>query len=379
MLPPMEDPNLLVGVHTGDDAAVYRLGDDVAIVQSVDFFPPVVDDPYQFGTIAAANAFSDLYAMGARPILALNLVCFPIDLDKAILGEILRGGHDKTHEAGAVIGGLIFGFGMTLCGGCGTKTLVRFGAGNLKSVVVALFLGIFAYMTLRGLLGLARIQLESRTMVDLEARGMASQAIPDALAALGLPAQAALLLTIAVIAGGMLWFCFKCPAFRDSRRDIAAGLIIGALIPAAWYVTGVIGYDDFDPVPLASLTFVSPVGESLQYLMTFTGATVNFGISVVGGVILGSFVAAKTAGEFRLEAFSDKHDMARHMVGGALMGTGGIMALGCTIGQGISGMSTLAMGSLIALLSIIGGAVLGFRYLEEGSLAAIFSARSSDS
>ena len=105
MLPPMEDPNLLVGFHTGDDAAVYRLGDDVAIVQSVDFFPPIVDDPYQFGTIAAANAFSDLYAMGAKPLLALNLVCFPIDLDKAILGEILRGGHDKTHEAGAVIGG----------------------------------------------------------------------------------------------------------------------------------------------------------------------------------------------------------------------------------------------------------------------------------
>jgi selenide,water dikinase len=101
----MEDPNLLVGVHTGDDAAVYRLGDDIAIVQSVDFFPPIVDDPYQFGTIAAANAFSDLYAMGARPLLALNLVCFPIDLDKTILGEILRGGHDKTHEAGAVIGG----------------------------------------------------------------------------------------------------------------------------------------------------------------------------------------------------------------------------------------------------------------------------------
>jgi uncharacterized membrane protein YedE/YeeE len=281
--------------------------------------------------------------------------------------------------AGAIIGGLIFGFGMTLCGGCGTKTLVRFGAGNLKSVVVALFLGIFAYMTLRGLLGLARVQLESLTMIDLEARGMATQAIPDALTALGLPAQAALPLTIAVIAGGMLWFCFKCPAFRESRRDIAAGLIVGALIPAAWYVTGVIGYDDFDPVPLASLTFVSPVGESLQYLMTFTGATINFGISVVGGVILGSFIAAMTVGEFRLEAFSDKDDMARHMVGGALMGTGGIMALGCTIGQGISGMSTLALGSLIALLSIIGGAVLGFRYLEEGSLAAIFSARSSDS
>ena len=125
---------------------------------------------------------------------------------------------------------------------------------------------------------------------------------------------------------------------------------------------------------MVSLTFVSPVGESLQYLMTFTGSTINFGIAVVGGVIFGAFVAAKLAGKFHLEGFTDKSDMARHMVGGALMGTGGILALGCTVGQGITGMSTLAVGSLIALLSIIVGAVLGFRYLEEGSLRAIFFA-----
>jgi uncharacterized membrane protein YedE/YeeE len=280
--------------------------------------------------------------------------------------------------AGAIIGGLIFGFGMTMSGGCGTKTLVRLGAGSLKSLVVALLLGIFAYMTLRGLIGLARVELEGFTIIDLAARGMATQGIPDLLAAAGLPEQAARMTTIIVIAGGLLWFCFKSASFRESRRDIVAGLIIGALIPAAWFATGVIGYDDFEPTPLTSLTFVSPVGESLQYLMTFTGATINFGISVVGGVILGAFVAAKLAGEFRLEAFTDKGDMSRHMVGGALMGTGGIMALGCTVGQGISGMSTLALGSLIALLAIVGGAVLGFRYLEEGSLSAIFGARSSD-
>ena len=102
-LPPVRDPNLLVGVDTADDAAVYRLTEDTALVQTVDFFPPVVDDPYSFGTIAAANAFSDVYAMGGRPLLALNVVGFPVDLPKEILGQVLQGGAAKAEEAGVLI------------------------------------------------------------------------------------------------------------------------------------------------------------------------------------------------------------------------------------------------------------------------------------
>ncbi len=104
-LPAFEDPNLLVGTATGDDAAVYRLGEDSALILTVDFFPPIVDDPWHFGAIAAANSFSDVYAMGGRPVLALNLVCFPTDLPMDILGEVLRGGADKAKEAGALIVG----------------------------------------------------------------------------------------------------------------------------------------------------------------------------------------------------------------------------------------------------------------------------------
>ena len=105
-LPPVLDPNLLVGVDTADDAAVYRLNDETALVQTVDFFPPVVDDPFSFGAIAAANAFSDVYAMGGRPLLALNIVGFPVDLPKEILGRVLQGGAMKAEEAGVlVIGG----------------------------------------------------------------------------------------------------------------------------------------------------------------------------------------------------------------------------------------------------------------------------------
>ncbi len=275
---------------------------------------------------------------------------------------------------GAIVGGLMFGFGMTMTGGCGNKTLVRLGAGNLKSLVVAVVLGIFAYMTLRGLIGLARVEIEGRTNVDLEAMGFATQGIPDLLTGLGVPPGASGILVTALFAGGLLWFCFGSPAFRASKRDVLAGLVIGALIPAAWFVTGVVGYDDFEPAPIASFTFVAPVGESIQYLMTFTGSTINFGIAVVGGVIAGSFVAAKATGEFRLESFTDANDMLRHVFGGAIMGIGGVLALGCTVGQGITGMSTLALGSLIALLSIVAGGVFGMKYIEEGSVGGAINA-----
>lgn len=280
--------------------------------------------------------------------------------------------------AGAVIGGLLFGFGMTMTGGCGNKTLVRLGAGNLKSLVVILVMGVFAYMTVRGLIGLARVELEGATNIDLEAAGMAAQGMPDMLAAAtGLDMATARMIVMAAVVLGLLAFCLKSAEFRASKRDIAGGIILGALVPVAWYVTGVVGFDDFEPTPLASFTFVNPVGESLQYLMTFTGATINFGIAVVGGVIFGAFIAAKGSGEFHIEAFSDADDMIRHIFGAAIMGVGGILALGCTIGQGLTGMSTLALGSLIALASIIVGGIYGMKYLEEGSfgeaLKAMFS------
>ncbi len=277
--------------------------------------------------------------------------------------------------AGAIIGGLMFGFGMTLSGGCGGRTLVRLGSGNLKSLVVAMVLGVFAYMTLRGLTGLARVELESWTMIDLKESGIAAQGLPDFLAAItGMSLVAARWTMTALIGGGLLIFCFKGAAFRSSPRDISAGLILGALAIAGWYVTGAFGADDFEPTPVASLTYVSPVGESLIYLMTFTGSTINFGIAVVGGVIVGSFLMSLASGEFRVESFVEANDMIRHIIGAALMGMGGIMAMGCTIGQGVTGMSTLGLGSLVALLSIIAGGVYGMKYLEEGSLGGALGA-----
>jgi hypothetical protein len=176
------------------------------------------------------------------------------------------------------------------------------------------------------------------------------------------------------VAAAFLVFCFKDAGFRRSAANVAAGVIIGLTAVAGWIVTGILGADEFDPVPLASITFVAPVAESLQYLMTFTGSTITFGIAVVGGVIAGSFLMAVATGTFRIESFADRGDMLRHLGGAALMGAGGILALGCSIGQGITGMSTLALGSVIAWLSILAGAYLGIRYLEEGSFVGALRA-----
>lgn len=277
--------------------------------------------------------------------------------------------------AGAVIGGLMFGFGMTQAGGCGSKTLIRLGAGNLKSLFVAIILGIVAYMTLRGLIAIARTGLEDASNIDLAASDIANQGIPDLLSAgFGLEIETLRIVITGLVVVGLLIFCFKDAEFRESKRDIFAGFAIGLCVPGGWAITGIIGFDDFEPTQLASITFVAPVGNSVQYLMTFTGATIDFGISTVGGVIVGSFLAAIMSKEFRFEAFASTDDMLRHMSGATLMGAGGVMALGCTIGQGLTGVSTLAIGSVIAFASIVTGGILGIKYLEEGSFGGAINA-----
>jgi uncharacterized protein len=157
---------------------------------------------------------------------------------------------------------------------------------------------------------------------------------------------------------GLIIYAFASGSFRKSFDNILAGIVIGLIIPAGWYVTGVVGFDDFDPVRFESFTFVAPTGESLMYLLTFTGSTINFGVAAVGGVIVGAFAYSILAGKFRVETFTDRGDMLRHISGGVAMGFGGVLALGCTIGQGVTGMSTLALGSLIALVSIIAGSAV---------------------
>ncbi len=269
---------------------------------------------------------------------------------------------------GAVIGGVAFGFGMVLAGGCGSRNLVRAGAGSLKALVVVLVMGVFAYMTLRGITGAVRVELEAATNADLAALGAGSQGLADLLAAwAGVDAPAVRAALAAFLATALALFSLGDIRFLRTPRLLVAGLAIGALVAAGWAITGIMGADEFEPTSLASLTFVAPVGNALQYLMTFTGATVTFGVGAVGGTLVGSFLMAAATGTLHVEAFRDRGDMVRHLFGAAIMGIGGVMALGCTIGQGITGLSTLSLGSLIAVASIVVGALWGLKAQETGT------------
>ena len=264
---------------------------------------------------------------------------------------------------GHIVGGFLFGVGMTLASGCGQRTLVRVGGGNLKSLVVMLLLGLTAYMTMRGLLALVRVNVVEVTNISLSSAHIADQGIGTIIAAAAGLTNGSFLTwaTAGVLGGALVVYAFAARSFRRSFDNILAGVVVGLIIPAGWYVTGVIGFDDFEPVRLESFTFVAPTGESLMYLLTFTGSTINFGVAAVFGVLLGSFLYATLSGRFRLETFSDRSDMVRHIFGGIAMGFGGVLALGCTIGQGVTGMSTLALGSILSLISIVFGSALSMK------------------
>jgi hypothetical protein len=208
-----------------------------------------------------------------------------------------------------------------------------------------------------------RVNAIEVTNVDLAASGITNQGIGTLIsAAVGLDNVTLVNRVVAaLLGGGLVVYAFAAKSFRHSFDNMLAGIAVGLIIPAGWYVTGVVGFDDFDPVRLESYTFIAPTGESLMYLLTFTGSTISFGVAAVFGVILGSFLYVILTGRFRLETFTDRSDMLRHIVGGIAMGFGGVLALGCTIGQGVTGMSTLALGSLLSLISIVFGSALAMK------------------
>lgn len=257
------------------------------------------------------------------------------------------------------LGGLLFGFGMVLAGGCASRTVVRVGAGSLKSFIVFIVMGLVGYMTARGLLYYVRTSIEVAGS-DLGT----SQGLPAVAAGLfGLGTGTAIVIVAGLAAAAIFVWCVRDRAFRGSARDIVAGLALGALVTAGWWATGWLAADEFEPVPPASLTLIGPAGDTLQYLMTFTGAKISFGVAVVFGILIGSFAAAVASRTFRIEMFADRDDMLRHMGGAALMGFGGVMAAGCTVGQGLTGVATLGIGSLLAFGGIVTGAVLSVKLL----------------
>ncbi len=261
---------------------------------------------------------------------------------------------------GAIIGGLMFGVGMALVGTCGFGTLVRVGGGDLRAIVVFLVLGLSALATMRGITGMLRLTLieplslrlpegSTQTLTSLLGAGSAMRAI----------------LVVAIAAALAVWALADGRLIR-SPRLLASGLAVGAAIAFGWFATGWLADDEFDPARVSSLTFVAPLGDAILYIATFSGARLNFGIGSVAGVIAGSFAAAMLAHGFRWEACDDARELKRHMTGALLMGIGGIMSLGCTIGQGLSAFSTLAISAPVTMAAIACGARLGLEFTMTG-------------
>lgn len=275
---------------------------------------------------------------------------------------------------GYVVGGLMFGVGMTLGSGCVQRSIVRVGGGNLKSLVVLVVMGMTAYATLRGLLAPIRLELDALTSIDLSERGVADQGMATILANfVGGDVQTIQLLLAGLLVVGTFWYVFSDKGYRGDFDNILAAIAVGGMVIAGWYITGVLGNDDFEPVPVESVTFVAPAGNTINYVMTYTGASMNFGIAVVLGVIVGSFLYSVLSGTFRIEVFASRTDLTNHLLAGVLMGFGGVLALGCTIGQGVTGMSTLALGSVLALMSIIAGCAITIKiqyYMLDDSFGA---------
>ncbi|MBD8908368.1 YeeE/YedE family protein [Methylorubrum populi] len=258
-----------------------------------------------------------------------------------------------------VVGGTMFGFGMALVGTCGFGALLRLGGGDLRALLVLLVLGLSAYMAVSGLTGLARVALAGPLSVELGAAG--AQRLG---ALLGLDRGGTAALGIAV-AAGLGFAALVGPGLRKSRRLLYGAVAIGCLIAAGWWTNGVAGHDEFEARAVGSFSFARPVGDTLLYAMLASGMKVDFGVGSVLGVVLGAFAAARGGGEFHWEAPDDAREVKRHVLGSFLMGTGGVTALGCTIGQGLSGLSTLSVGSLLALASILVGARAGLYYLVD--------------
>jgi uncharacterized membrane protein YedE/YeeE len=270
-----------------------------------------------------------------------------------------------------IVGGALFGAGMTLASGCGSKTLIRAGTGNLKSWVVLIVMGIAAYMTLKGAFAPLRAYVLDVVRLDT---GATTSDLPSIAIAHGAGVAVRVWLP-SLLAAALAIFIFRDREFRTTPALIIGGLVVGLVVVGGWYVSGHLGYLAEDPATLEekfvatnsgraeSFTFVAPVAYSLELLMLWTDQSrvVTFGIAAVMGTITGAFAMALCTRRLRWESFANAEDLGTHLLGAVLMGFGGVTALGCTIGQGITGLSTLALGSFLSFFAIVGGCVAALK------------------
>ena len=275
-----------------------------------------------------------------------------------------------------ILGGLMFGIGMTYASGCGNKVLIRVGGGNIKSIVVLLVAGSMAYlMTRTDFYGVVFHSWMSPISPDLAKIGIEDQSLSTILSYLFSSENLSntKLLVGLIIASIVMLLIFKSGTFIKNTDNLLGGFVVGIVVIIAWFLTGSslgqewIETNNFLDTPqpgvgMQSFTFINPMGETIIFLGNAADSFyLTFGVTALISVILGSFVYSITSNSFRVEWFASKQDFVRHILGAVLIGIGGVLSLGCTIGQGVSGVSTLALGSFITLISIILGAAISMK------------------
>jgi uncharacterized protein len=269
---------------------------------------------------------------------------------------------------GAVGGGVAFGVGMALVGTCGFGALVRMGGGSLRSFVVLIVLALSALAAQKGLIAQLRVIVSDNHAYDLSPIGGQSLG----LIASHLTGRDITLATAIVLTGALALWIFRDAGFRQQKGSMIAGVTMGLVITFGWWATTLSLRNSFDVIQLESGSFVVPVADTVMQAITFTGVFPDYGVGLVVGVGIGAAACAYWKRDIRWEACDDARELGRHLLGGFLMGTGGVFAMGCTIGQGVSAVSTMAISAPIVMLSVAVGAKLGLSYLLEGSPFSAF-------
>ncbi len=323
---------LMLGVLFGAVAQASRFCLRSAVVQSgVSGLSPM----------AGAYALALLAALSGAQMLAYSGM---IDFSET------RFVSDTLPLGSLVLGGLMFGGGMVLTRGCASRLTVLTAQGNLRALTVLTVFSITAYASLRGLLAAPRVTFTEMTSLDIVAGGSV------------LPLAAAV--TLVALLALIVW------RSGVGLRLALAGIAVGLLIVGGWVATGVLLVDAFDPRPAESLAFTSGASDALFYTMASTALEPGFGAGMVGGVLVGAFVSALFRRELRLESFEGPEQTVRYLGGAVLMGIGGVLAGGCTIGAGLTGLSTLSVAPLIALVAIITGATVTHAMLGRDEMVS---------
>ena len=262
----------------------------------------------------------------------------------------------------SIAGGLLFGYGMAIAGNCGFGALTRAAGGEWRSFLIVLVMGISAYMTLAGPLAPLRLALFPVEMLE---PGERSVGFAHWLSGV---VGAAPIAAAVMVAVGILAWAFASAEFRGSASHVLWGAAAGVAILAGWAGTALMGEQDFGATPLESHSFTAPLGESVLFLMTSSGAAVSFSVGSVFGVAAGALAGSLYLRRFRWEACDDPRELGRQVVGAFLMGVGGVVAVGCAVGQGLTAFSTLAWSAPLVAASIIVGAAVGLRQLIEGRI-----------